>query len=277
MTLPRKSACRLFLLLGLALATQGAAAQSTLDRIQAKGSVAIGVMLSGPPYGTIDPNDRQPFGYNIDLARELARRLGTTASLVEVTPPNRVQFLQQGKVDVLIANMQWSAERAEILDFVPTAYDETGGAPVTRRDSPIRRWEDLRGQTVCVSQGSSYAKPLTELYGAQVAGYPGMAESLLALKGGNCVAAVHDGALVRHVVTDNPEWADYTIPIGTQIAASPSVIWLRKGDAALRQALDAIVRNLHRSGWLVEHARQSHLATDGFLDRLHDQALAGQL
>jgi polar amino acid transport system substrate-binding protein len=259
------------------LAQSPVRADATLDRIHDRGSVAIGVMVNSPPYGYVDQQTRQLKGFNIDLAQELASRLGAKPTLVEVTPPNRVQFLQQGKVDLLIANMQWTQERSEILGFVPTPYDESGGAPVARKDSHIQRWEDLRGKKVCVSQGSSYAKPLAEEYGAEVAGYPGMPESLLALRGGNCVAAVHDGAPVRLMVVDNPDWADYEVPIGADIASSPSVIWLRKGETDIQVKLDAALKDLHRSGWLLEAAARNRLKSGTILQSLHDKALAGQL
>jgi polar amino acid transport system substrate-binding protein len=267
----------LITVLALVISTLPAAADQTLDRIQEKGTVTVGVMLSGPPHGAIDPNTRQPIGFNVDLAKEIAKRLGVKLALVEVTPPNRVQFLQQGKVDLLIANMQWTQERSEILEFVPTPYDESGGLPVARKDSHIHGWEDLKGKKVCLSQGSSYAKPLVEQYGAQVAGYPGMAESLLALRGGNCVAAVHDGAPLRLLVVDDPEWAAYEVVVQDQVGLSPSVIWLRKGERDTSGKLDSILKDLHRSGWLIAQATQARLTTDGILKSLHDKALAGQL
>jgi polar amino acid transport system substrate-binding protein len=280
---PKEQQLRNRLLRGLAaffalsLTALPAAADQTLDRIGEKGTVSIGIMLSGPPHGAIDPTSREPIGYNVDLAKELAKRLGAKPSLVEVTPPNRVQFLQQGKVDLLIANMQWTQERSEILDFVPTPYDESGGLPVARKDSQIHSWGDLKGKKVCLSQGSSYAKPLVEQYGAQVAGYPGMAESLLALRGGNCVAAVHDGAPLKLLVVDDPEWVNYEVAVQTQVGLSPSVIWLRKGEKDTREKLDAIVKELHRSGWLIAQATQARLPADGILKTLHDKALVGQL
>jgi polar amino acid transport system substrate-binding protein len=101
------------------LQSNSASADATSDKIRER-TITFGIILSGPPYGFIDPKTKEEFGFNIDLAREIGRRLGVKVALVQVTPPNRVQFLQQGKVDALIANMEWTAERAEILNFAPT-------------------------------------------------------------------------------------------------------------------------------------------------------------
>ncbi|WP_312807639.1 transporter substrate-binding domain-containing protein, partial [Agrobacterium cavarae] len=209
------------------LAATEASADATLDRIKGRGKLTVGVILSGAPFGYIDPASQEQKGYNVDLAKALAADLGVELETVTVTPPNRVQFLQQGKVDILIANMQYTEDRAKILDYVPTPYDRAGGAAVVRKDSGLKDWADLKGKPVCISQGSNYAQPLAEEYGAIVKGLPSQPESLLALQGGNCVAAVHVGATVGLLLVDRAdEWKDYAIPFPTELIPSDSVIWL---------------------------------------------------
>lgn len=95
-------------------------ADATLDRIKGRGKLTVGVILSGAPFGFIDPKTQEQKGLNIDVAKALAAGLGVELVTETVTPPNRVQFLQQGKVDILIANMQYTEERAKTLDYVPT-------------------------------------------------------------------------------------------------------------------------------------------------------------
>ncbi|WP_349507077.1 transporter substrate-binding domain-containing protein, partial [Agrobacterium pusense] len=88
-------------------------ADATLDRIKGRGKLTVGVILSGAPFGFIDPKTQEQKGLNIDVAKALAAGLGVELVTETVTPPNRVQFLQQGKVDILIANMQYTEERAK--------------------------------------------------------------------------------------------------------------------------------------------------------------------
>lgn len=264
------------LAIGVALVSAAAQADATLDRIKDQGKVTIGVVLSGPPFGYVDPKTQEQKGYVIDLAHSIAEHLGAKLDIVTVTPPNRVPFLQQGKVSLLIANMQWTQERSEILTFVHTPYDQVGGAAVVRDGQGIRRWEDLRGKEVCVSQGSNFTRPLIETHGALVKGYPGQPESLLALKGGNCVAAVHDGATVKLMIIDHPEdWRGYGTPIADDLIPSPSVIWLRKGETDAQAALDAIVKDWHRTGWLIETAKKNRLPISPLLSSLHEQLKGG--
>jgi polar amino acid transport system substrate-binding protein len=246
-------------------ATQ-ASADATLDRIKGRGTLTVGVILSGAPFGFIDPKTQEQKGFNVDIAKALAEDLGVKLETVTVTPPNRVQFLQQGKVDLLIANMQYTEDRAKVLDYVPTAYDRAGGAAVVRKDSGLKDWADLKGKPVCVSQGSNYTQPLIEQYGAVVKALPSQPESLLALQGGNCVAAVHVGATVGLLLEDRPEeWKDYAIPFPTELIPSDSVIWLRKGDKDTQTALDNSVKKLHASGKLLEFAKSNRLLNTTFL------------
>ncbi|EDT39156.1 extracellular solute-binding protein family 3 [Burkholderia ambifaria MEX-5] len=246
-----------------------ARADSTLDRIHQRHKITIGVILSGPPFGSLDPATQKPVGFNVDLANDVAKRLGVDVELTPVQPSNRVQFLQQGKVDALIANMELTKERAEILSYAPTPFESIGGALIARKDSGIKSWADLRGKPVCVSQGSNYTKPLATEYGAQVKAFRGQPESLLALRGNNCVAAVHVAPTLRMLVARNPDWKDYTTLLPTDLIPSPAVIWVRKGETDTQNALDRIVQDWHRSGWLLEVERKNGMTPSQAVLDLH--------
>lgn len=238
-------------LLLLAAAT-GARADATPDRVRERGRISIGVIVNGnSAFGSIDPATGKPVGFNPELARKIAAELGLKAELVPVLPTNRVQFLQQGKVDLLVASMLLTPERAELLDYVPTPYYRNGGTAIFLKSAGIRRWEDLRGKPVCLSQGSSYAKPLQATYGAELKGFKGMPESLLALRGGaSCVAAVHESLTLNHLVARDPQWRDYAV-LPDEVDPAPQVAWVRKGDKDTAATVDQVIRRLHGSGWLL--------------------------
>ena len=256
--------------LGLVLCAGVAHADATLDKIQQRHKISIGVILSGPPFGTIDPTTGEHQGYNVELAKGIARQLGVELETVSVLAPNRVQFLQQGKVDLLIANMQYTDERADILDYVPTPYEEVGGAALIRKGAGISKWEDLKGKPVCVSQGSNFIKPLQEVYGAQIKAFRSQSESLLSLRGNGCVAAVHVSPTM-HTLLSEAEWSDYEIPLATDLIPSNSVFWVRKGEHDVQAKLDAIVRDWHRSGWLIDLGTRTGMAPSQALRDLHEK------
>lgn len=266
-----RHASRALLLAALALAGAAAHADATLDKIKQRGKLVVGVMLSGPPYGTLDPATQKHLGYNVELSESLAKGLGVAVETVQVQPSNRVQFLQQGKVDLLIANMQWTQERSEILSFVPTPFEEVGGAAIARKGSGVTSWEGLRGKPVCVSQGSNFTRPLAEQYGVQIKAFRGQPESLLALRGGNCVVAVHVSPTMRELMAENADWKDYEIVSPSDLIPSPSVIWLRKGDADTQAAIDRLVQDWHRTGWLIAVEKKHGMTPTPLLLQLHEK------
>ncbi|SPK70513.1 High affinity periplasmic solute-binding protein high affinity transport system (plasmid) [Cupriavidus taiwanensis] len=240
------------LALALCSAMPAAKADATLDRIRERGKITIGVIVNGnSAFGSIDPGTGKPVGFNPELARKIASELSVQAELVPVLPTNRVQFLQQGKVDLLVASMLLTPERTTLLDHVPTPYYRNGGTAIFLKSSGIRRWEDLRGKSVCLSQGSSYAKPLAATYGAELKGFKGMAESLLALRGGaSCVAAVHESLTLNQLVARDPQWRDYAV-LPEEVDPAPQVAWVRKGEKDTVSAVDRVLQRLHGSGWLI--------------------------
>ena len=92
-----------------------ASAQSVAD-IKKKGEVTIGMLVDFPPYGTTDAKN-QPDGYDADVAKLLAKEWGVKANIVPVTGPNRIPFLLTNKVDLLVASLAVTPERAKQVQF----------------------------------------------------------------------------------------------------------------------------------------------------------------
>lgn len=264
--------------LAVATLTPAAHADATLDKVRQRGKLAVGIDGASPPFGRLDPATGKTGGYQTALAADIARRLGVPLETVPVTASTRVQFLQSGKVDLLIANIQWTQERSEILSFAPTPYDLIGGAALVAKASGITQWEDLRGKVACVSQGSNFAKPLAETHGAVVKGLRGIPESLLALKGGTCAASVHvQPALYEKLNGPNgDEWKDFAL-VGSrdQLIPSPTVVWTRRGEADTQAFVDKAVQDWHRSGFLLKLARENGVP-DTWIAERHQRALQGR-
>lgn len=260
----------LILALLCSAASVQANADQTYDSIIAHHKVRVGVNLSGLPFGAYKPGTQQPVGFAVDLANDIGRKLGVEAEVVPVVAANRALFLKQGKVDLLIANMTVTPERAEQLDYVPTPYEQLGGALVAKKGSGIQRWEDLAGKVVCISQGASFQQPLTERYKVQLKAYRSQSEVLLALKGASCDAVVINSPIMHELIR-KPEWAGFDIPINEDLVPADSVIWLRQGQADTRALLDRIVRDWHASGWLLSLAGQYRMQPSALVTQLHEQ------
>ncbi|MDB5945019.1 MAG: amino acid transporter substrate-binding protein family [Ramlibacter sp.] len=92
------------------------AAAQTVDELKKKGELTVGLLVDFPPYGTTNASN-QPDGYDADVARLMAKDLGLKLNLVPVTGPNRIPFLLTNKVDLLIASLAVTPERAKQVQF----------------------------------------------------------------------------------------------------------------------------------------------------------------
>ena len=101
--------------LGL-LGASSAFAESALDTIAAKRSIAIAIPTDFPPYGFVG-TDMAPQGLDVDMARLVAARLGATVELVPVTSANRIAYLQTHKADLVISTLGKNPEREKVIDF----------------------------------------------------------------------------------------------------------------------------------------------------------------
>lgn len=88
----------------------------TLDEIQKDGTINIGVFSDKAPFGYVDENGEYQ-GYDVYFANRLAEELGVEANLISTEAANRIEYLQTGKVDVILANFTVTEERAEEVDF----------------------------------------------------------------------------------------------------------------------------------------------------------------
>ena len=88
----------------------------TLDEIKASGTINIGVFSDKNPFGYVDENgDYQ--GYDVYYARRIGQDLGLAVNFVSTEAANRVEYLETGKVDIILANFTVTPERAEKVDF----------------------------------------------------------------------------------------------------------------------------------------------------------------
>ena len=129
------------LVLALALLAGAAAAEAPggrLQRILERGRLIVGVKADYPPWGMVAP-DGSIVGLEPDLARDAAERLGVELELVPVTAGNRLQRLEQGQVDLVIATLGDTAERRLAADLVLPHYYASGVNLLAPTGSPFRR------------------------------------------------------------------------------------------------------------------------------------------
>jgi polar amino acid transport system substrate-binding protein len=108
-----------------------AASADTFDDIKARGKLVVGGKADYKPFGFRQP-DGSVVGLSVDLANEMAKALGVELELVPTTAANMLEFLQQGKVDVIIAAMNDTPERRKVVYIVDPGYAASPGNPPCR-------------------------------------------------------------------------------------------------------------------------------------------------
>jgi glutamate transport system substrate-binding protein len=136
-------------------------AGSTMAKIQDRGEITIGVKYDVPPFGFKNPQSGEIEGFDVDMGKLIAEELGVEPKFVEAISDNRIPFLQQGEVDLILSTMTINQERDTEIEFSEPYYIARGRILVPG-DSNIKGIEDLAGKRVCTALGSTYEETLRE-------------------------------------------------------------------------------------------------------------------
>jgi polar amino acid transport system substrate-binding protein len=147
-------------LLGAVMLVVGAAsnAQSTNDIVK-RGKVLIGVNSGAPPFSFVDAKGNAQ-GYDVDVANLFAKYLGVPATITAYTTPSRIPALEAGKVDLVIATLSPTPERAKVVMFT-MPYSTFELVVVGPKSSTIKSLTDLAGKKVAVARGTPQEVALT--------------------------------------------------------------------------------------------------------------------
>ncbi len=253
----------LFLAPVLALAFVGANAHadSALQRAQQRGKLVAGIGYLAPAY-QVGAKFRTPETMDGTLAEEVAKRLQATPAAVRVAPGQATHVLAAGDADLLLA----SAAAVDGTIAVPTGY-MAGPMAIMRSDTDIKRWEQLKGRTVCLSEGGRYIGTIAARYGAIEKVFRAPADSLLALRTGRCDAAVHDDAMLEELLK-LPEWKKFSARLPAA-RRTPLVFAVPSGDAKSAAFLQQVASDWRTSGFLDQlmKKRVRSIAFEVYLDQ----------
>jgi len=256
--------------LAVALGAAGASAQ-TLEKIKARGTLVVGVKADYKPFGFRDPSGKI-VGLEPDLAQDVADALGVKLELEPVISSNRMQFLQQGKIDLMIATMNDKPDRREVVGIIEPSYYASGVNVMAPKKLGFKQWEQLKGKPVCAIQGAWYNKPLEQKFGIDIVAFKGTAEAQTALVQGNCVAWTYDDTAFVGLLDDKAKWGDYEMPLPT-IMPDPwgLAVPLPERNKAYGRFMSGMVYEWHRSGRLIELEKKWALPASPFIAEMHEK------
>ena len=149
------------MILGVALAISAPAQADKFADVLSKGTIRIGIPADLPPFGFQGAN-REPEGFDIDLANMLASALGVKAELVPLTGANRIPYLLTDKVDITVSLMGLTPQRAKQVWF-SSPYASTSLAVFGPKNLAVRSAAELKSYKVAAAKGNTEETALTDL------------------------------------------------------------------------------------------------------------------
>ncbi len=194
----------------------------TLDEIRSSGKIVIGLFSDKKPFGYVDENGEYQ-GYDVYFARRLAADLGVELDIVSLDAPNRIEFLQSFKVDVVLANFTYTEDRAKQVDFA-LPYMKVALGVVSPDSALITEPEQLNGRTLIVSKGTTAESFFEANYPeVNLLRFDSYTEAYIALLDGRGDALSTDNTEVLAWAIENPGFTVGIESLGSLDTINPAV------------------------------------------------------
>ena len=228
------------------------AAGTTMARLKDAGTVKVGTKFDQPLFGLKNLQGK-PEGFDVEIAKLIAGEMGIAADKiewVEAVSANREQFIQQGKVDFVVATYTINDKRKAVVDFAGPYY-QAGQDIMVAKGNPegIAGPDDLAGKKVCSVTGSTPAENIRTNYPkAQLTEFDVYSKCAEALKNGQVQAVTTDNVILLGLISQDQEAFEL---VGKPFTKEPYGIGLKKGDTAFRSFINDTLEKAFQDGrWL---------------------------
>lgn len=240
--------------LALSLSTGALAQEDTsLKHVLEKKSIALGIPTDYPPYGFMGP-DFKPTGVDVATAQLIADKLGVKAELVPVSTPNRIPYLQSKKVDLIVSSLGKNAEREKVIDFT-TSYAPFFQAVFGPKNIAIKSFDDLADKTLAVTRGTIQDDALLQLApkSLKIQRFEDDNATMAAFMTQQTQFVAVGAAVAAAALQKNPKvQAEYKL----LIKDSPNYVGVRKGETALLNKVNEILRTAKKDGTLESYSQK---------------------
>jgi ABC-type amino acid transport substrate-binding protein len=222
-------------------------ANTTMGKIQKAGKLIAGVKYDVPPFGFVDPQTDEVKGFDVDIAQEIADRLGVELDAIEAISDNRIPFLKDGTVDIVASTMTITTDRDVEIDFSEPYYIANGRILVPE-DSDVQTLEDLHGGSACTALGSTYEGLLKAEKEIDVQLPETYSECFELIQNGSVDAVVTDDVILTGMIIQD----DTLKLVGEDLTVEPYGIGVPEGDADMKGFVDGVLQELYDNGRYAE-------------------------
>ena len=217
----------------------------TVEQIKKSGTIKIAVFSDKKPFGYVDEFGKYQ-GYDVYFAERIAKDLGVKVKYVPVEAAARVEVLETGKVDLVLANFTVTPARAEKVDFA-LPYMKCALGVVSNDKDLITKPEDLNGKTLIVSKGTTAETYFTENYPqVNLLKFDQYSEAYNALLDGRGVGLSTDNTEVLAWAIENPGFSVGIESLGSLDTIAPAV---SKGNTSLLNWLNSEIKSLGKENF----------------------------
>ena len=222
----------------------------TWNKVMSRGKMVVGVKADYKPWGFRNTSGAI-VGMEADMAKAAADAMGVKLEMVAVQSSNRMQFLENGKIDLMIATMSDRVDRRKIVGIVQPNYYTSGTNVMSPKAVGISKWEDLRGKPVCGKQGAFYNKVVTDRYGAKIIAFTGNAEAKQALRDKKCLAWVYDDSSIMSDLSSG-NYDNMEMPLSSEDDNPWGLaVPLEEKNCIFGNFMSGLSYNMHQSGQLI--------------------------
>lgn len=221
-----------------------------LARIQKAGKIIVALEGDWQPFSFHNDKD-ELVGVDVEVAKNIAERLGVEAEFVEASWDVLLTGMQAGTYDIVVNGVDVTEERQKTYDFsTPYAYDRY--VLVVKEDNnDIKTFEDLQGKTTANSIGSTYME-IGESYGATVSGVDTLAETMTMVINGQVDATINASTSVQDYLNVTGETRVKIVDKTDDITAYALPLVKGEDNATLLSAINEALADMHQSGVLSE-------------------------
>ncbi len=237
----------------------GLAQAASLAEIKARGILIVGAKADYPPYG-FQAQNGEIAGIEPDLAADLAKQLGVSLKIVPVLTSNRIEMLNNGSIDIVIATLSITGERRKEAAIIDPPYYAAGAGLLVQHGIKIEEVSDLEKRTICAVEGNIFWTQIqsnSRNFNAIVFKDTNLATQ--ALIDHKCEVLVSNDNHLAYKKQSEPErFREYSLLSLTDIDPLLWGVALKRGEenSALAKAVSQAVTGWHRSGFLLNVEKQ---------------------
>jgi lysine-arginine-ornithine-binding protein len=253
----RRSVATLLLLLFLPIPSF---AQSALERVRQSGELRIGTDATYPPFESAEGGDFT--GFDIDLAKAIARELGVKVRFVNASFDGIFPALQNGTFDAVMSSVTITPERSASMLFSDPYYDSGQLIAVNENTQGVSTPDDLKGKRVGVQINTTAQFELEKKEGVAVAKYNTIDLALLDLRNRRIDAVVGDAPVLKYMIFQSFRELK---TVGRRFTDEKFGIAMAQGDEDLQAAINGALKKIKETGeynqihekWFGEAAEQA--------------------